>query len=296
VGAASVIGLPPPTPPCSATAFSHSPVGETRSLTELVPHPGLVKFSKGYSTQELSTLSERGEAAFTDLLTITHENVIVEGYALWELARLQGWPTVKCVVRHMDREAALLYLLGRNRGSKGIGDFTRILMALELEPWFRERAKVNQRFGGREKGSAHLAEAERLDVRIEVARAAGVSAGNVSKVKRIVQAGIPEIREALLTGEISINRATIWVGHAAPAQVRQLSDYRNERGIRSTINVLLRRHQAHHPALCAGLLEVQQGLRKLCADPNLSTLLSMLLSAVREIDQLMSRDEVKLAS
>jgi hypothetical protein len=34
----------------------------------------------------------------------------------------------------------------------------------------------------------------------------------------------------------------------------------------------------------------------LCADPNLSTLLSMLLSAVREIDQLMSRDEVKLAS
>ena len=92
-------------------------------------------------------------------------------------------------------------------------------MALELEPWFRERAKSNQRFGGREKGSAYLAEAERLDVRIEVARAAGVSAGNVSKVKRIVQSGIPEIREALLTGEIRINRATIWVSRAASRTV-----------------------------------------------------------------------------
>jgi hypothetical protein len=118
-----------------------------------------------------------------DPVTIT-QNIILEGYVLCHLPRLQNRLTLTCIVRPMEREAALLH---RNRSSKGTGDFVRILMAMELEPWFRERAKSNQIVGGREKGSTHLAEADRLDVRMEVARAAGVSAGKVSKVKQIIQ-------------------------------------------------------------------------------------------------------------
>ena len=48
-------------------------IGEVRRVTELVPHPGLVEYTRGYSTHELSVLSDRGEAAYADPLTIPHE-------------------------------------------------------------------------------------------------------------------------------------------------------------------------------------------------------------------------------
>ena len=196
----------------------------------------------------------------------------------------------------MDQESALLYLLDRNRGSKGIGDYLRVLMALELEPRFQERAKANQRVGGRAKGSTHLAEADRLDVRSEISRAAGVSAGNVSKVKQILQSAVSDVREALASGELRINRAATWAKCSPSTQARKLSDYRNQDGIRRTINLLLRRHQTRHPALCEGLRDVQRGLRKLHDDPSLSTLMSSLFSVIGEVDHALDPDEVTRAA
>ncbi len=274
----------------------HSTATEVRCVVDLLPHPGLAKYARGYSTQDLSILTERGDSAFTDPITITHENVIVEGYAIWQLAKLKQRSTLACIVRQMNSEEALLHLLTRNRGSKGIGEFARILIALELEPWFRERAKSNQRFGGRGKGSSQLAEAERLDVRVEVARAAGVSTGNVSKVKQILQTGIPQIREALLEGEIRINRAAAWAKSPEFVQARHLSDHRNRNGIRRTIHELLRKHQKRNPVLCDGLRDVLQGLRKLHDDPALSSLVADLCGVISQIDNLLCRDEVDRAA
>ena len=290
--AAPYVSEPPAHPPDSI----HAPLGELRRVADLLPHPGLVKYSQGYSTQELSSLSERGEAAFADPITITHENVIVDGYAVWQLAKLKNRADLTCIVRSMDQEDALLYLLTRHRGSKGIGDFARVLIALELEPWFRDRAKFNQRFGGRAKGSTHLAEADKVDVRIEVARAAGVSAGNVSKVKQIVQSAIPAIHEALLSGEIQINRASTWAKQSPSLQVRRLSDFRNEHGMRRTIAVLLSKHKPRHPAICDGLRDIQQGLRRLHADPVLLSLTADLFAIIGRVDHLLCRGEVDRAA
>ena len=47
-----------------------------------------------------------------------------------------------------------------------------------------ETARQNQRVGGQNKGSSTLPEADRLDVRFAIASTAGVSVGNVSKVKQ----------------------------------------------------------------------------------------------------------------
>ena len=283
-------------PQATRAAVRQPITGEVRNVADLIPHPDMVKHSKGYTTQELSILSERGEASFADPITITHENVIVEGYALWQLAKLQRRASLTCIVRHMDHETALLYLLDKNRSSQGIGDFARILMALELEPWFRECAKSNQRIGGREKGSTHLTEADRLDVRSEVARAAGVSAGNVSKVKQIQQFAIPQIREALLAREIQINRAATWSRSTPSTQERRLSDYRSERGIRRTITVLLRKHEDRHPMLREGLRDVQRGLRSLHGDPHLSSVFPSLRAVIDEIGEFLEPVEVSRAA
>jgi hypothetical protein len=92
-------------------------------VDHLRAHPDFTKHSSGYSTTEISALCDRGESAYEDPLTITQDGFVVEGYALWQLARLQKRRTVRCIVREMSREQALLHIIDRNRGSKGINDF-----------------------------------------------------------------------------------------------------------------------------------------------------------------------------
>jgi hypothetical protein len=257
----------------------------------LLAHPGFAKHSLGYSTQEISALSNRGESAYLDPLTITQNSYVVEGYATWQLAKIQQRATVPCIIREMSDEEALLHLIERNRGSKGINDFVRILLALELEPWFRTRAKSNQRIGGKAKGSSQLTEADRLDVRVEIARAAGVSVGNVSKVKQLLRDAIPELQDALRVGEIRISRAAAWARNSAAGQRRRLADHRTSVGIHRTINTLLKKHEARQPSICEGLRDIQRGLKKLQSEECLSLLWEPLSQVVRGIDPLLAEAE-----
>jgi hypothetical protein len=66
-----------------------------------------------------------------------------------------------------------------------MNDFCRILLARELEPCLKAKALSNLRFGGRMKGSSNLTEDAKVDVRKEIAAAAGVSVGNVTKISTI---------------------------------------------------------------------------------------------------------------
>jgi hypothetical protein len=61
----------------------------------------------------------------------------------------------------MTEEEALLYFIQRQRRTSGLNDFTRILLALELAPWFKTQALSNQKRGGQLKASSNLTEAER---------------------------------------------------------------------------------------------------------------------------------------
>jgi hypothetical protein len=131
--------------------------------------------------------------------------------------------------------------------------FSRILLALELEAWFGERAQSNQRAGGQLKGLSKLTEAERLDVREKIAATAGASAGNVHKVKRLKVAAHSDILAALRSGEISIHRAWIWTNGAPEDQREALREYRGERGIKKAIRTMISRHRPRNPAVAPDL-------------------------------------------
>ena len=285
--------IPHPTEaiPSTSAEIVATPSGESRSMNALLPHPVVLRLDVRCSTQELSFLSQRGEATYLSPVLITQDHVILDGYAIWELAKLQRRQTLLCVTRHMTEEEALLYIIDRNRASKGISDFIRILMALELEPWFRLCAKANQRDGGRRKGSTELPEAQSLDVRNEIASAAGVSAGNVSKVKHILHGGIPELQSVLRSGDISIHRGAGWA-KAPPAMQRSLiADRCNHRGIHRTIRLLLKKHETRRPSTCEGLRDVQRGLSKLEGEPLFSPMLSLLERLISGIDLLLNEAE-----
>ena len=81
-----------------------------------------------------------------------------------------------------------------------------------------------------------------MDVRSEIASIAGVSTGNVNKVKQILTDARPELILTLRTGEVSIHRAWCWLkepGH----QLEHLELHRARCSITKTVNTLLRAHR-----------------------------------------------------
>ena len=89
----------------------------------------------------------------------------------------------------------------------GLNDYFRIMLAWDLEPALIEKARANKQLGGREKGWSNLTKAEQVHVRSEIAKAADVSTGNVTKVKQLNETCVPEIVAALRDKEISIHWA-----------------------------------------------------------------------------------------
>lgn len=173
---------------------------------------------------------------------IARDHTVLDGYARLELARKQGRPTLLCFAECELTEAeGLLWLLQMHRRSNGLNAFSRILLALELEPEFKEKARTNQRFGGHNKGSSKLTEVERLDVRSEIAAAAGVGVANVTKVKQLLATARPELLQELRNGEIRIHRAWQWSKTSPEEQREALWRYQSERGIRRTIRNLVSR-------------------------------------------------------
>jgi hypothetical protein len=214
-----------------------------RRLDELKAHPSYLRHRLTVSAAQLSALAECGEMAFQDPLVITLDGAILDGYARWELARHQERSALLCIEYELSEEEGLCWLLQRHRTVRGLNGFCRTLLALELEPRLQERARSNQRAGGQQRGLSKLTEADRLNVRAEIAAAAGVSAGNVSKVRQLVATAHPAIREALRQGEVSIHKAWLWSNRSSAEQRELLERYQSERGIKKTIRKLISRHR-----------------------------------------------------
>ncbi len=148
-----------------------------------------------------------------------------------------------CMEYELTERESLYWLLERHRRSNGLNDFIRILLALELEPWLKNKARLNQQIGGQDKGSSKLTEAETVDVRYEVACVAGVCVGNVSKVKQLIGTAPPELVTALRNGEIRIHRAWLWSRESPQKQREELWIYQSKKAVRKISKRLALRHQ-----------------------------------------------------
>jgi hypothetical protein len=209
---------------------------------ELHPHPSYIRHSLTVHAYQLSAVAELGDAAFREPLIITQNHIILDGFARWTLARLQGRSALACIEYEMSESEALQNLLQRHRLSRGLNDFTRICLALELEPSLKSKGRAQQQAGGKNKGSSTLTKAARLDARKEIARIAGVSVGNVTKVKQLTATAHPDIITALREKELSIHRAWLWSKIAPENQREKLWLNQSKRGISKTIRRLLSSH------------------------------------------------------
>src|SRR5262252_8366522 len=181
-----------------------------RALELLRVHPALEEI--GYC----AFLPELGEAARSQDLVSTEEptfvtdtGLILAGFGRWRLAISQKVPSIACVEYSLTDEGALQFMLSLQKRRTGWNPFVRIRLALKLEGVLQQRALTNMQIGGKYKGSANLPEAQRIDVRQEIAKIAGVGASgrNVSNVKKILQTAHPRLISALQDGTLTINRA-----------------------------------------------------------------------------------------
>jgi hypothetical protein len=215
----------------------------TRRVDDLRPHPSYVRHGCTVSALKLSILSSLGDLAFREPIVISQEGTIIDGYARCELAQRQGRATVTCVEHDLTEGEALVRLIQSQRPRSGLNAFCRVLLALDLEPSLQAKARSNQQAGGQHKGSSKLTGLHNLDVRSEIAAAAGVSAGNVTKVKQLMKSAPAAVTQALRTGEISIHRAWLWSKERPEKQLELLLLYCGSRGIQRTIRTLISRQQ-----------------------------------------------------
>jgi hypothetical protein len=213
-----------------------------RRLNELRPHPSYTLHGLTVSASQLSSLAVIDDEVSEEPITITRDGMIIDGYARVERARMLRQATILCIEYDRTEEEALRDLLLRHLGSNRLNDYCRILLARELEPWFRKKAIANQIAGGEKKGSSNLTEAERIDVTARIAEAADVSVGNISKVKQLLKTAIPELLQALRRDEISINRAWMLSKQAPASQREELALPQCKRNIKRDMRALASRH------------------------------------------------------
>jgi len=158
----------------------------------------------------LSALAARGDLAFADPIVVTRDRTVIDGYARLELAKRTGRRMVDCIEYDLSAEEALRELIRTHCSVRGLTDFVRIALALELEPYFRKTALMHQQAGGQAKGLSKLTKAQQVDTRREVARIAGVGPGNVRKVKNVLAHACSSLLQAARMEEVSINLADKW--------------------------------------------------------------------------------------
>jgi len=216
----------------------------TRELHDLRPHPSYTKHRLSVLASRLAALAELGDLTFVQPILVSRKGIIVDGYARWELARRQGRATILCLEYDWSDEEALRWLIQSHSPSKGFNGFSRCLLALDLEPSLQERARVNQQIGGQEKGSAHLTEAQKLDVRSEIAAVAKVSTGSLTKAKRVAVDAHPTIRNVAKSGEIRVHRAYQWSRLSHHHQLKKLEEFRSCNGVGLVSRRLIQKHVA----------------------------------------------------
>ena len=115
-------------------------------------------------------------------------------------------------VTEMDfdgEDDAKIWIIKNQFGRRNISKATRAMLALELEPLIRERARENQ-LSGLKQGPVQQNSVKReppISTQKEVAKIAGISHATIYEAKKVKESDNQEAREKMLTGEWSIHKA-----------------------------------------------------------------------------------------
>ncbi len=217
-----------------------------RPAVTLRPHPTYQALCGPIAaTRARRVAQQRGP--IRDPLLTTSEGTILDGHARWQVALDRQQRSVPCLEYDVTENEALQIVIQQHRASEGLNAFCRVVMALELEPFLRERSRRSRPSTGGRTLSSNLTNAEHRDVRKTIASVAGVATSTVTKVKQLLGAVVPEVRERLVRGEVRIHRAWQWRTLSPKAQRDALWTHLHQGVIKKTVHRLVRAHAEAGP-------------------------------------------------
>lgn len=129
--------------------------------------------------------------------------ILVDGHNRWKISAKHGGIPFQIKKMKFDlREDAIAWIIKNQFGRRNLSAYDRSLLAIRLEPI--EKAEAKKRQGSRtDRGNIPQKSAESRD---EIAKKAGVSHDTIHKVKTIENSDRDDIKEAVKSGEMSINQ------------------------------------------------------------------------------------------
>ena len=206
-----------------------------RSPEQLRLHRALEELGWTCVIGEFNDAARLTNTSITEPILITTNGTILAGFGRWRLALFQGRQEIDCIEYPFSEDESLQFIISHHQPQRGWNAFVRIRLVLTLEPYFQQKALDNMRAGGKYKGLANLPEAQHIDVRKEIADAAGAGARNVCNVKKILQTAHPGLIEALRDGALTINGAVQFCKLPQAEQLEQFIRYMEERAINKVI-------------------------------------------------------------
>jgi hypothetical protein len=206
-----------------------------RSPRQLRLHRALEELGWTGVIDEFNEAARLNDQSVPTPVLVTTNGTILAAFGRWRSALVDDRHEINCIEYVLPEDEALQFILTHHQARSGWNAFVRIRLALTLEPNLQQRAVDNMRAGGKYKRWANLPEAQHIDVRQEIARAAGVGARNVSNVRTILLTAHLRLIEALRDNTLTINRAIQFCKVPRAEQLEQFILYSEERATNKVI-------------------------------------------------------------
>ena len=131
---------------------------------------------------------------------------LIDGHNRYQIAFKHGLEYKTIDKEFKDQSEVKEWMINNQFGRRNLSNYQRSVLALELESVFSKRAK-EQQVRKPEFVLPMLAEQKPIDTRKELAKIANVSHGTLDKVKQIQTNSSDEVKEKLISGDMSINQA-----------------------------------------------------------------------------------------
>ena len=164
---------------------------------------------------------------------VNEDMVVIDGHNRQRLCEQHGLPYQMAVFSFADLLEAKQWALDTQKGRRNLDKWELGKIALRLKPDIEARAKANQSAGGQafrpseatEEGLATLPNlpSDPVDTRKELADAVGLGERTMGKVMQIDEHAPTAVKEALDSGDLSINQ-----GYNITRQVRELPEEQRE--------------------------------------------------------------------
>ncbi|MDE6455435.1 MAG: hypothetical protein K2L38_05945 [Dysosmobacter sp.] len=164
-------------------------------------------------------------------IIVNEDMVIVDGHNRQSLCEKHGIPYKMAVFSFEDLLEAKRWAIENQRGRRNLEKWELGKIALKLKPDIEAKAKANMSAGGQsyrpsetsEEGLTTLSNLPSINTRKELADSVGIGEVTMGKVMQIDEHAPPAVKEALDSGELSVNQ-----GYNITKQVQALPEEQRE--------------------------------------------------------------------